>query len=353
MIFRKNFSIFTLALITSVYLSANAQTNFTSTDCINCETSIPTSTSGSTGGGNPGGMMIMMQQAALALEEPVATPTATATDANTGIVAEPRPTPISTPKPEPIPEPVLEALPMPAGDLAANAEGSTTPVSAKDIAVGLVAVSALGFGAFQLSAQNSSENKAKRKGKKCLHIQGIIEANLKELTSLEERIQDAAEDKIESTKIEIAKKILKLKKRSEKYSKLFEDCVIKTDDKKNIFVIHEEHLAPAKVFATNIIEKLGKKDFKVKVLNISNATNIGDIVGKPDDKTYFIGHSTGAKTLFDYLQTLPKDSKVGGAVFVASGSDLDIEKVKSVSENVIHTDSDDILDLIKKIEDFK
>jgi hypothetical protein len=41
------------------------------------------------------------------------------------------------------------------------------------------------------------------------------------------------------------------------------------------------------------------------------------VVGKPDEETYFIGHSIGCQTIIRYLEKLPKKSKVGGVIFVA------------------------------------
>lgn len=41
------------------------------------------------------------------------------------------------------------------------------------------------------------------------------------------------------------------------------------------------------------------------------------IVGKPDEQTYFFGHSIGCQTIMRYLATLPKGTKIGEVVFVA------------------------------------
>jgi len=40
-------------------------------------------------------------------------------------------------------------------------------------------------------------------------------------------------------------------------------------------------------------------------------------VGKLDNQTYFVGHSIGCSTIARYINTLPTDTKLGGAVFVA------------------------------------
>ena len=42
-----------------------------------------------------------------------------------------------------------------------------------------------------------------------------------------------------------------------------------------------------------------------------------EIVGNPDEQTYFVGHSMGCQTIARFLETLPKNIKVGGVVFVA------------------------------------
>ena len=41
------------------------------------------------------------------------------------------------------------------------------------------------------------------------------------------------------------------------------------------------------------------------------------LVGTPDANTFFVGHSIGCQAIIRYLETLPEDVKIGGAVFVA------------------------------------
>ncbi|MFA5062439.1 MAG: alpha/beta fold hydrolase [Patescibacteria group bacterium] len=44
---------------------------------------------------------------------------------------------------------------------------------------------------------------------------------------------------------------------------------------------------------------------------------LAELVGKPDENTYFVGHSIGCQTIMRYLQGLNPGAKVGGVVFVA------------------------------------
>lgn len=44
---------------------------------------------------------------------------------------------------------------------------------------------------------------------------------------------------------------------------------------------------------------------------------LAQAVGTPDDETYFIGHSMGCQAIARYLESLPENVRVGGAVFVA------------------------------------
>ncbi len=84
-------------------------------------------------------------------------------------------------------------------------------------------------------------------------------------------------------------------------------------------------------------------------------------VPNPDEKTYFVGHSIGCQTIMRYLENLPEDVKVGGAVFVAGWFNLttqedpedekisepwiktsiDCEKIKNHTNNFVAIFSDD------------
>lgn len=44
---------------------------------------------------------------------------------------------------------------------------------------------------------------------------------------------------------------------------------------------------------------------------------IAGVAVNPDADTYFVGHSMGVQAIARYLESLPENTKVGGAVFVA------------------------------------
>ncbi|HLD83996.1 MAG TPA: alpha/beta hydrolase [archaeon] len=88
---------------------------------------------------------------------------------------------------------------------------------------------------------------------------------------------------------------------------------------------------------------------------------ISKAAAKPDDDTYFIGHSLGCISILRYLETLPAGSKAGGCVFVAGFSNntnvpeisefyslpLGIKKARLHAGNVtvILSDNDDVVPL--------
>jgi len=80
-------------------------------------------------------------------------------------------------------------------------------------------------------------------------------------------------------------------------------------------------------------EELKKKDIKVISFNMPNTDEpkINEWVGylkeninlkDLDEETYFVGHSIGCQTIMRFLEQLPKDKKVAGAIFVAGWFNL-------------------------------
>lgn len=65
-------------------------------------------------------------------------------------------------------------------------------------------------------------------------------------------------------------------------------------------------------------------------------------VGTPDEHTFFVGHSIGCLTTLRYLETLPIDKKVGGAVLVAPWLILNYrsEEEKAIAKPWVETPLD-------------
>lgn len=66
--------------------------------------------------------------------------------------------------------------------------------------------------------------------------------------------------------------------------------------------------------------------FEVFIPELSDSENprinvwipqIAEAVGIPDENTFFVGHSMGCQAICRYLESLPEETKIGGAVFVA------------------------------------
>lgn len=94
-------------------------------------------------------------------------------------------------------------------------------------------------------------------------------------------------------------------------------------------------------------EELEKKDFEVLLPEMPDTalptmenwvSFLAQVVSRPDENCYFVGHSLGCITILRYLETLKKDQKVGGAVFVAGfGHDLEYEGYKGELSSFFRT----------------
>lgn len=64
-------------------------------------------------------------------------------------------------------------------------------------------------------------------------------------------------------------------------------------------------------------------------------SSLKKLIKNPDKDTYFIGHSIGCQTIIRYLESLPKNTKIGGAVFVAGW--LTLKELETDEEKVVST----------------
>ena len=143
--------------------------------------------------------------------------------------------------------------------------------------------------------------------------------------------------------------------------------------RKRVFVIHGWGGNPQEGWLPWLKRELENKDFAVEIPLMPDTENpkietwipyLAEIVGNTDENTYFVGHSIGCQTILRYLESLPGNKKIGGAVFVAGwfnlmnlGEDekkiakpwivvpINFEKIKQHSTKfiAIFSDNDDVV----------
>jgi hypothetical protein len=101
--------------------------------------------------------------------------------------------------------------------------------------------------------------------------------------------------------------------------------------KKRVFIIHGWDGYPDEGWMLWLRRELEKRGFEIHSLAMPNTDKprinkwvpfLEEKVGEPDENTYFIGHSIGCQTILRYLEKLPENIKVGGALFVAGWFNL-------------------------------
>ena len=95
---------------------------------------------------------------------------------------------------------------------------------------------------------------------------------------------------------------------------------------KRVFIVHGWDGSPKTNWFPWLKKELEDKSFEVQIPQLPDPENpriqawvpvLAKTVGTPDELTYFVGHSMGCQTIARYLESLPQETKVGGAVFVA------------------------------------
>jgi uncharacterized protein len=94
-----------------------------------------------------------------------------------------------------------------------------------------------------------------------------------------------------------------------------------------VFIIHGWGGHPDEAWFPSVKRELEERGFEVEIPTMpdvdgnpeieSRVNFLKDFVGVPDEDIHFIGHSIGCQTIARYLETLPAETRVGGAVFVA------------------------------------
>lgn len=121
---------------------------------------------------------------------------------------------------------------------------------------------------------------------------------------------------------------------------------------KRAFIIHGWDGYPEEGWFPWLKQELEQKDFSVVVPAMPNAaepdieawvSHLSHIVGSADENTFFVGHSIGCQAILRYLERLPENIKIGGAVFVAGWftlTNVDSEKEKEIAKPWLETPID-------------
>src|SRR3989344_5329623 len=95
---------------------------------------------------------------------------------------------------------------------------------------------------------------------------------------------------------------------------------------KRVFIVHGWSGSPTSDFLPWLREELEIKGFEVISPAMPNPEEpkietwvpyLARSVGAVDGNTFLVGHSIGCQTILRFLETLPENQKIGGAVFVA------------------------------------
>ncbi len=120
---------------------------------------------------------------------------------------------------------------------------------------------------------------------------------------------------------------------------------------KRLFIIHGWGGNPEECFFPWLKKELEIRRFDVEIPAMPDTENpridewvsfLKKAVDKPDENTFFLGHSIGCQAIMRYTESLPKNTKVGGIVLVAGWINLmnltkdEIKLAKPWLETPIH-----------------
>jgi len=95
---------------------------------------------------------------------------------------------------------------------------------------------------------------------------------------------------------------------------------------KRVVIVHGYKGKPETNWKPWLKAELEAREFEVEVPAMPSTEHpiaaewtaaLAKSIGKPDTNTYLIGHSLGCITILRYLETLPEEQKIGGAILVA------------------------------------
>lgn len=113
---------------------------------------------------------------------------------------------------------------------------------------------------------------------------------------------------------------------------------------KRVFIIHGWSGSPNEPMHVWLKEELEKNGFKVVVPKMPDrhepdigkwVGHINNLVGEPDEETFFIGHSIGCQAILRYLVMCKDNTKVGGVTLIAPWMSLDENTIKEEGEESV------------------
>ncbi len=108
-----------------------------------------------------------------------------------------------------------------------------------------------------------------------------------------------------------------------------------------VFIVHRWDGTPISDWYPWLKKELEKKGFVVEVPKMPNTSepkidkwvsHLKKIVGKLDNKTYFIAHSIGCQTVMRFLEKENYNGKIGKVIFIAGWFKLDNLEDQEVKE---------------------
>lgn len=95
---------------------------------------------------------------------------------------------------------------------------------------------------------------------------------------------------------------------------------------KQVVIVHRWGGSPEADWYPWLKKELESRGIKCTILKMSNTeypdivewvNHINNSIKNPDENAFLVGHSIGCQAIIRYLETLPKNTKLGGALFVA------------------------------------
>ena len=122
----------------------------------------------------------------------------------------------------------------------------------------------------------------------------------------------------------------------------------KKESKKRLVIVHGWEGSPEEGWFPWLKAEMEKRGWEVSVPALPNSAEpeqarwlpyLQMIVGKVDKNTFMVGHSLGCITILRFLERLPKEEFIGGAILVAGfDNPLKYKELKNFFQEVISWD---------------